>query len=97
MRSSRAAPDPAKSGAKYTVRTRCPQCGRKHITVFRVRQCPTASSCSWGTSSATRGTLNSSDYAGARTRGNIRNGARLKEAMVASESVPNPTSSPAGC
>jgi ribosomal protein L44E len=37
MRSSGAAPDPAKSGAKYTVRTRCPQCGRKHITVFRVR------------------------------------------------------------
>jgi hypothetical protein len=27
----------AKSGAEYTVRTRCPQCGRKHITVFRLR------------------------------------------------------------
>jgi len=26
-----------KSGAKYTVRTRCPQCGREHITVFRLR------------------------------------------------------------
>ena len=21
----------------YTLRTRCPQCGRKHITVFRLR------------------------------------------------------------
>jgi hypothetical protein len=27
----------AKFDAKYTVRTRCPQCGRKHITVFRLR------------------------------------------------------------
>jgi hypothetical protein len=25
------------SDAKYTMRTRCPQCGRKHITVFRLR------------------------------------------------------------
>ena len=23
--------------AQYTVRTRCPQCGRKHVTVFRLR------------------------------------------------------------
>jgi hypothetical protein len=23
--------------AKYTMRLRCPQCGRKHITVFRLR------------------------------------------------------------
>jgi len=37
MRLLHAASDPAKSGPKYTVRTRCPQCGRKHITVFRVR------------------------------------------------------------
>jgi len=29
--------EPAKSDAKYSVRTRCPQCGRKHITVFRLR------------------------------------------------------------
>ena len=28
--------EPANSGAKYTC-TRCPQCGRKHITVFRLR------------------------------------------------------------
>ncbi len=28
---------PPKSDAKYTVRARCPQCGRKHITVFRLR------------------------------------------------------------
>jgi hypothetical protein len=34
---SQASPEPARSGAKYTVRTRCPQCGRKHITVFRLR------------------------------------------------------------
>ena len=27
----------AKSDVKYTVRARCPQCGRKHITVFRLR------------------------------------------------------------
>ena len=27
----------AKSDAKYIMRTRCPQCGRKHITVFRLR------------------------------------------------------------
>jgi len=27
----------AKSHAKYTMRTRCPRCGRKHITVFRLR------------------------------------------------------------
>src|SRR5690242_21362176 len=27
----------AKPDAEYTVRTRCPQCGRKHITVFRLR------------------------------------------------------------
>jgi hypothetical protein len=27
----------AKPDAKYTMRTRCPQCGRKHITVFRLR------------------------------------------------------------
>ena len=27
----------AKSSAEYTVRTRCPQCGRKHITAFRLR------------------------------------------------------------
>ena len=27
----------AKSDAKYTLRTRCPQCGRNHITVFRLR------------------------------------------------------------
>jgi hypothetical protein len=27
----------AKSDAKYTMRTRCPQCGREHITVFRLR------------------------------------------------------------
>jgi len=27
----------AKSGSKYAVRTCCPQCARKHITVFRLR------------------------------------------------------------
>ena len=27
----------AKSGVEYTMRTRCPQWGRKHITVFRLR------------------------------------------------------------
>jgi hypothetical protein len=27
----------AKADPGYTVRTRCPQCGRKHITVFRLR------------------------------------------------------------
>jgi hypothetical protein len=27
----------AKSSAEYTVRTRCPQYGRKHITAFRLR------------------------------------------------------------
>jgi hypothetical protein len=27
----------AGTGAKYTVHSRCPQCGRKHITVFRLR------------------------------------------------------------
>ena len=37
MRSSLASLEPKKSGAKYTVRTRCPQCGREHITVFRLR------------------------------------------------------------
>ena len=37
MRSSLASLQPRKSAAKYTVRTRCPQCGRKHITVFRLR------------------------------------------------------------
>jgi hypothetical protein len=26
-----------RSDAKYTLRTRCRQCGRKHITVFRLR------------------------------------------------------------
>jgi hypothetical protein len=28
---------PPKRDTAYTVRTRCPQCGRKHITVFRLR------------------------------------------------------------
>jgi hypothetical protein len=37
MRSSLASLQPRKPAAKYTVRTRCPQCGRKHITVFRLR------------------------------------------------------------
>jgi hypothetical protein len=37
MRISLAELEPAKFGAKYTVHTRCPQCGRKHITVFRLR------------------------------------------------------------
>ena len=37
MRSSLASLEPTKSGVKYSVRTRCPQCGRKHITVFRLR------------------------------------------------------------
>jgi hypothetical protein len=37
MKSSLMRFEPAKSGAKYIVRTRCPQCGRKHITVFRLR------------------------------------------------------------
>ena len=37
MRSSLASLEANKSGAKYTVRTRCPQCGREHITVFRLR------------------------------------------------------------
>jgi len=27
----------SKSDAKYTMRARCPRCGRKHITVFRLR------------------------------------------------------------
>jgi hypothetical protein len=27
----------ATSDAKYTICARCPQCGRKHITVFRLR------------------------------------------------------------
>jgi hypothetical protein len=29
--------NPASSDAKYTMRVRCPQCGRRHITVFRLR------------------------------------------------------------
>jgi hypothetical protein len=37
MTSSPAWPEIAKPSAEYTVRTRCPQCGRKHITVFRLR------------------------------------------------------------
>jgi hypothetical protein len=37
MRSSLAGSEPTKFGAKYAVSTRCPQCGRKHITVFRLR------------------------------------------------------------
>jgi len=37
MRSSPAWPESAKSDADYTVRTRCPQCGRNHITVLRLR------------------------------------------------------------
>jgi hypothetical protein len=37
MKSSPAWLETAKSGVEYTVRTRCPQCGRKHITVFRLR------------------------------------------------------------
>jgi len=37
MRLSVAGLETEKSKAKYTVRTRCPQCGRKHITVFRLR------------------------------------------------------------
>ncbi len=36
MKSSPARLETAKSGAEYTVRTRCPQCGRKHMTVFRL-------------------------------------------------------------
>ena len=47
MRSSLASLEPARPDAKYSVRTRCPQCGRKHITVFRLRHVSTASSCSW--------------------------------------------------
>jgi hypothetical protein len=27
----------SRSVAKYTVRARCPRCGRKHITVLRLR------------------------------------------------------------
>jgi hypothetical protein len=37
MKSSHASLEPEDSAVKYTVRTRCPQCGRKHITVFRLR------------------------------------------------------------
>jgi hypothetical protein len=37
MKSSLEGLETAKFGAEYTVRTRCPQCGRKHITVFRLR------------------------------------------------------------
>ena len=37
MRLLLASLEPTESGAKYSVRTRCPQCGRKHITVFRLR------------------------------------------------------------
>jgi hypothetical protein len=37
MRLLLASLESTESGAKYSVRTRCPQCGRKHITVFRLR------------------------------------------------------------
>jgi hypothetical protein len=37
MRSLIARLGSAKTDAKYDMRTRCPQCGRKHITVFRLR------------------------------------------------------------
>ena len=37
MKSSPAWLETTKFGAQYTVRTHCPQCGRKHITVFRLR------------------------------------------------------------
>jgi hypothetical protein len=37
MKSAPAWLETAKSNAEYTVRARCPQCGRKHITVFRLR------------------------------------------------------------
>ena len=47
MKSSPAWLETAKSGAKYTVRARCPQCGRKHITVFRLRH--VSDSFFWGT------------------------------------------------
>ena len=45
---------------------------------FGCDTCPTASSCSWGTSFATRATSTSVVCAGAQTRGGIRNGAALK-------------------
>ena len=77
MRSSLASLEPTKSGAKYSVRTRCPQCGRKHITVFRLRHVSDSFFVQLGTSSATRGTSTSSGCAGAQTRGNIRTGALL--------------------
>ena len=37
MRSPIARFGSAKLDAKYVMGTRCPQCGRKHITVFRLR------------------------------------------------------------
>jgi hypothetical protein len=37
MKSSPAWLQTTKFGPEYTVRTRCPQCGRKHVTVFRLR------------------------------------------------------------
>ena len=30
-------PGASKSDAKYTMRGRCPHCGRNHITIFRLR------------------------------------------------------------
>lgn len=37
MRPSLAPVEPAESDAKYAVPARCPRCGRKHITVSRLR------------------------------------------------------------
>ena len=38
--------EPARSGANYTMLTRCRQCRRKHITVFRLRHVSDSFLCS---------------------------------------------------
>jgi hypothetical protein len=64
----------AKSDAKYTMRTRCPQCGREHIIVFRLRHVSDSFFVQLGHFFTTRSTSTSSACAGAPTRGATRIG-----------------------
>jgi hypothetical protein len=77
MKLSSARLEMATAGAKYTVRTRCAQCGREHITGFRLRHVSDASSCSEALLSYAKH-LDFLRLPWCKTLGNIGTGAALK-------------------
>ena len=95
MKSSPAWRETAKSGVEYTVRTRCPQCGRKHITAFRLRHVSDGFFVQLGHFFfATQSTLTSDVCAGAQTRGNLRTGAAFEPRLWCDQ--PGPLDAPTG-